>query len=107
MRKIIFLLSAISFLNISIASQTYDVLVTKKGFEPSKIDVEAGKEVVLNVTRKVKITCAKKITIPSEGVEKKLPLNKTVSLKLTPKKKGEIKFGCAMKQMLGGVIFVK
>ena len=78
----------------------------KKGFEPSRIEVKAGEEVTLNITRKVKATCAKKITVPSENIEKDLPLNKAVAVTFTPSKKGEIKFGCAMKQMLGGVILV-
>ncbi|MEZ4871969.1 MAG: cupredoxin domain-containing protein [Bdellovibrionales bacterium] len=77
-----------------------------KGFEPSRIEVEANEKVTLNITRKTKVTCATEITIPSEKIEKELPLNKTVSVQLTPSKKGEIAFGCAMDQMLGGVIVV-
>ncbi|MCH2533417.1 MAG: cupredoxin domain-containing protein [Bdellovibrionales bacterium] len=91
----------------AIASQSYNVEVTKKGFEPSRIEVNTGEKLILNITRKVKTTCAKKITVPSENIEKDLPFNKTVSIVFTPNKKGEISFGCAMKQMLGGVIFVK
>ena len=88
------------------AEQSHNVEVTRKGFEPSRIEVKAGEEVTLNITRKVKVTCAKQITVPSENIKKDLPLNKAVSVTFTPSKKGEISFGCAMKQMLGGVIVV-
>ena len=95
------LLSSVAF-----ADKVIDVKVTRKGFEPARIEVNANEKVTLNITREVKITCANKITVPSENIEEYLPLNKTVSVELTPNKKGEIAFGCAMKQMLGGVIVV-
>ncbi len=88
-------------------AKTVEVKVTSKGFEPSKIEAKAGEPLTLNITREAKITCAKKITIPSMNVTKDLPLNKMVSVEVTPKEKGEIKFGCAMDQMLGGAIIVQ
>lgn len=100
--KFIFLLVAQS----SFAGQSVDVSVTQKGFEPSKVSAKVGEPITLNITRKVKVTCAKKVTVPSMDIEKDLPLNKVVSVTLTPSQKGEIKFGCAMKQMLGGIIIV-
>ena len=106
MNNIILVAIALLFSSAAWAEKTVDVEVTRKGFEPSRIEVNANEKVTLNITRKVKITCAKKITVPSENIEKELPLNKTVSVELTPTKKGEIAFGCAMKQMLGGVIVV-
>ena len=93
------------FSSLAIAS-TVEVKVTSKGFEPAKIEAKAGEKVTLNITRTAKVTCAKKITIPSMDITKDLPLNKMVSLDITAKEKGEIKFGCAMDQMLGGAIIV-
>lgn len=92
--------------SLGFASQVHSVAVTRKGFVPNRIEVKAGEKVTLNVTRKTKTTCAKKITVPSEGIEKDLPLNKTVKVEFTPKNKREITFGCAMKQMLSGVVIV-
>ena len=106
MNKLILITFSVMFSGFAFANQEIDVQVTKKGFEPSRIEVKSGEEITLNITRKVKVTCAKKITVPSENIEKDLPLNKKVSVTFTPSQKGEIKFGCAMKQMLGGVIFV-
>ena len=87
-------------------AEVHDVEVTGKGFVPSRIKVKAGEKVVLRVKRTVKTTCAKKITVPSKGIVKNLPLNKSVLVEFTPDKRGEIAFGCAMDQMLSGVIVV-
>ena len=84
----------------------HDIEVTSKGFEPGRIMVKSGEEVVLRVTRKVKATCAKKISIPSKNIVKDLPLNKPVLVSFTAGEKGEIAFGCAMEQMLSGVVVV-
>lgn len=88
-------------------AKSVDVKVTGKGFEPAKIEAKAGEPLTLNITREVKVTCAKKVTIPSMNITKDLPLNKVVSVEVTPKEKGEIKFGCAMDQMLGGAIIIQ
>ena len=106
MKHILVITMGLLISSVAFADKTIDVKVTRKGFEPARIEVNANEKVTLNITREVKITCAKKITVPSEGIEKDLPLNKAVSVELTPTKKGEIAFGCAMKQMLGGVIVV-
>lgn len=106
MKIVMTIISGILVSMSAMANQAHTVEVTKKGFEPSRIEVKAGEPVTLNITRKVEVTCAKKVSIPSEGIEKDLPLNKIVRVSFTPKKRGEIAFGCAMKQMLGGVIIV-
>ncbi|MCO5113911.1 MAG: cupredoxin domain-containing protein [Bdellovibrionaceae bacterium] len=88
-------------------AKTVKVKVTKKGFEPARIETKAGEELTLKITRKVKATCAKDITVPSMDIQKPLPLNETVTVTLKPTQKGEVIFGCAMQQMLGGLIIVK
>ena len=106
MKKTIITAAILLFSGVAFAEKVVDVEVTRKGFEPARIEVKAHEKVTLNIPRRVKIPCAKKITVPSEHIEKALPLNKTVAVELTPTKKGEIAFGCAMNQMLGGVIVV-
>ena len=105
-KTLIGLVTGILTSSAALAGQVHSVEVTRKGFVPNRIEVKAGEKVTLNVTRRTKTTCAKKITVPTEGIEKDLPLNKTVQVEFTPKNKGEITFGCAMKQMLSGVVIV-
>ena len=91
----------------SIASaKVVEMKVTKKGYEPSRFEVNKGEEVTLKITRETKATCATEITMPSEDIDVDLPLGKTVEVKFTAKKKGEIAFGCHMDHMIGGVIVV-
>ncbi len=88
------------------AAQIVNLTVTEKGFQPSTIDVGAGKAVTLKITRKTDDTCATQINIPSKKIKKELPLNKEVSVELGKLDKGEIRFACGM-DMITGIINVK
>jgi plastocyanin domain-containing protein len=87
-------------------SQSINLLVTEKGFEPSTINVKPGTNVELKITRKTNSTCAREILIPSKNIKKELPLNKTVNIQTGKLEKGEITFACGM-NMVTGVIVVK
>ena len=114
MKKTIMIL-ALSFIAIvtqaadktnKVAGQSVNLTVTEKGFQPSTIDVGAGKDVTLKITRKTDKTCATQINIPSKKIKKDLPLNKEVSVELGKLDKGEIRFACGM-DMVTGIINVK
>jgi plastocyanin domain-containing protein len=81
--------------------------VTDKGFEPQNLRVHKGEPVTLVITRKSDATCATEIIIDEYGVKTPLPLNKATTVSFTPKKSGELKYGCAMQKMIGGVIRVE
>jgi plastocyanin domain-containing protein len=89
------------------AANEYKMLVTEKGFEPSTLKVKAGTPVTLKITRKTNATCAREITIPSQKMRVDLPLDKEVTVKVASLQKGEVKFGCAMDLMIGGVMFAE
>jgi plastocyanin domain-containing protein len=84
-----------------------ELTVTEKGFSPSPVEVKKGQPLLLVVTRKTNRTCAKEIVVPELGVKADLPLDKPVEVRLTPKKSGELVYGCAMKQMISGVLTVR
>ena len=108
--KFILALSMLLITSYSFAkeeSQIVNLTVTEKGFVPSSVNVRAGSNVELKITRKTDSTCATQIQIPSKKIKKDLPLNKTVSIEIGKLEKGEISFGCGMDMMVGGVIFVK
>jgi plastocyanin len=83
-----------------------DMKVTEKGFEPKNIRVKGGEPVVLTITRTTDVTCGTEIVIDEYKVNEKLPLNQPVTVTFTPTKSGELRYGCAMKKMVGGVIKV-
>lgn len=87
-------------------SQVIQLTVTKEGFEPSTVAVKAGKPVKLVVTRKVDKTCATEIVLKDFGVKKELPLDKAVTVEVTPKTPGEYRFACSM-DMIAGTLKVE
>lgn len=87
--------------------QTINMAVTDKGFEPASVQVRKSEPVTLVITRKTDSTCAKEIVIDEHGIKTKLPLNKAVKVRFTPKKSGDLKYGCAMDKMVGGILRVE
>jgi len=86
--------------------QVFKMSVTEKGFEPKELKVKPDVPVVLHITRKTNGTCAREIVVPSKNIKVELPMNKEVVVNIGKLQKGEIKFGCAMEMMVGGVMFV-
>jgi len=85
--------------------RTVNMEVTEDGYVPAKIKALKGEKLRLVITRKTDRTCAKEIVIKEHGINKPLPLGKTVTVELTPKASGELKYACGM-DMITGVIFV-
>jgi len=105
--KNIFFLSLVFLSATAFAStETINVAVTEKGFEPSVIKVDSKKETILSVTRKTDSTCAKEIVFVSKKIKRDLPLNTVVAINLGKLPKGEVKFSCGM-DMVSGVINVQ
>lgn len=110
MKKLILTVLALAFsMNIMAAAtqeQVFKMSVTEKGFEPKELKVKPDIPVVLHITRKTNGTCAREIVVPSKNIKVELPMNKEVVVNIGKLQKGEIKFGCAMEMMVGGVMFV-
>lgn len=85
--------------------RTVEMSVTENGFEPSKVKAKKGEKLRLVVTRKTDKTCATEILIPEHGINKPLPLDEAVTVELTPKKSGEIRYACGMGHITG-IVFV-
>jgi RND family efflux transporter MFP subunit len=78
--------------------------VTKDGFSPTSVNVEAGTAVDLAFLRRTDETCAKEVVLPSLGVRRPLPLNERVSIRLAPAKAGTLAFVCGMNMLKGTVV---
>jgi plastocyanin domain-containing protein len=85
--------------------RTVEMQVTEDGYVPAKIKANKGEKLRLLITRKTDLTCAKEIVIKEAGISTPLPLGKTVTVEVTPKKSGELKYACGM-DMISGIIFV-
>ncbi len=82
------------------------MLVTADGFVPARIPAKKGVPITLSITRKTDKTCANQILFQGQDGQTELPLDKTVDVTYTPGTSGDIKFGCAMGMMVGGVLAV-
>lgn len=95
------------------AGRTVELAVTEDGFEPGLVKVKKGEPVTLMVTRKTDATCAKELVIDGADVKggkelrQALPLNAPVRFTFTPVKEGELRYGCGMGKMMGGVLTVE
>ena len=85
-----------------------EIKVTDDGFVPSQVKLKKGQPTTLVFTRVTDNTCITAIDIPDEKVKEfELPLNKAVSLTVTPKKKGVEKFHCSAMGMGDGKLVVE
>lgn len=83
------------------AVRTVEIAVTDDGFTPAEVKAKAGETVKLAVTRKVEATCATEIVMKDFGVNKPLPLGKTVIVTVKPTKPGSYRFACGMDMVAG------
>ena len=81
-----------------------ELAVTDKGYEPSRIEVEGGKPMILRITRKSSDHCGEAVVIAGDPVQHMLPLNRPVDLPVTPPKTGELTFACGMGMMHGALV---
>jgi plastocyanin domain-containing protein len=83
------------------------MLVSERGFEPDRVELERGRPVALVITRTTDDTCAREIVIDEYGIHAPLPLGTPVTVEFTPTESGQLRYGCAMGKMIGGVFSVE
>jgi plastocyanin domain-containing protein len=90
------------------AGRKVEIKVTDAGFEPREVKLRKGEPTTLVFTRLTDATCIKAIDIPDEKVKKlELPLDKPVSVTITPKKAGVEAFHCSAMGMGNGRLVVE
>src|SRR5262245_59455710 len=83
---------------------TVQIKATEEGFEPSRVEVAAGKPVKLVFTRVAEKTCMTGVVFPELGIEKDLPLNTPVAVEITPRAGGTVNFQCPMAMGKGTIV---
>ena len=84
------------------------IKVTTSGFEPKEVKAKKGQPIALVFTRTTEQTCITAIDMPAEEVKSfELPLNKAVTLTITPKKAGVERFHCSAMGMGDGKLIVE
>jgi len=79
--------------------------ITATGLSPARLTVPAHQPVDLVFIRRVAETCGTDVLIPALGIQRALPLNQRITIRLPARAPGELAFSCGM-DMLRGVIVV-
>lgn len=73
------------------------------GYSPSHIVVKKDNATTLHFIRRDSNSCLEEVVIPEFKIKKYLPLNTSVDIVITPKKKGEFPFSCGMHMYFGKI----
>lgn len=87
------------------ATDEIEILVDG-GYKPERIAIPYGKTTKLVFVRKDSNSCLEEVVLADFKVRKFLPLNAKTEIEITPDKKGEFDFSCAM-GMFHGKLIVK
>ncbi len=79
-------------------------ITVEGGYKPEVISIPLNKPTKINFLRKDSSSCLEDVVLSDFKIKKYLPLNKKVSIELTPQKSGEFNFSCGMNMFHGKVI---
>lgn len=83
-------------------TDSVDILV-EGGYNPSSISIPKGKTTKINFLRKDPSSCLEEVVLSDFKIKKYLPLNKTVTVDVTPKDSGTFNFSCGMNMFHGKI----
>ena len=85
-------------------AQRVSVEVGAHGYEPSRVEAQAGQPLTLVFKRTTEAGCGHELVIPSEDIRRELPLNEEVAVTFTPESAGELRFTCGMDMYDGAIV---
>lgn len=74
------------------------------GYQPAVISVPVGKTTRISFLRTDPTDCLSELILPDFRIKKELPLNRKVSVEITPKERGEFGYTCGMNMYRGKII---
>lgn len=79
-------------------------ITVEGGYTPDTISIPKGKTTKISFTRKDLSSCLEEVVLSDFKIRKYLPLNKKVSIEVTPQKAGKYPFSCGMNMFHGKII---
>lgn len=79
-------------------------ITVEGGYTPNTISIPQGKTTKITFTRRDPSSCLEEVVLSDFKIKKYLPLNKKVTVEVTPKAKGEFGFACGMNMFHGKII---
>lgn len=74
------------------------------GYSPEVISIPRGQTTKLNFIRRDPTECLEEVVLSDFKVRRQLPLNKKVTIEITPQKSGEYPYSCGMNMFHGKII---
>lgn len=87
---------------VVMVSDSVDIIVDG-GYQPEVISIPKGKTTKLNFLRKDSSSCLEEVLLPDFKIRKFLPLNKKVSISISPNQAGEFEIVCGMNMFHGKI----
>jgi RND family efflux transporter MFP subunit len=81
-----------------------EIIISKEGFTPATVNVDARQPFDLVFIRRTDDTCAKEVVVPSLNVRRPLPLNEPVTISVPAREPGPLAFDCGMNMLHGTVV---
>lgn len=85
---------------VAVVGDSIDITVDG-GYQPDFVSIPKGKTTKISFVRRDPSTCLEEVIISEFRIRKYLPLNKKVTIEVTPQKEGEFPFSCAMNMFHG------
>lgn len=79
-------------------------ITVEGGYSPGTIVVPRGKTTKINFVRKDPSDCLAEVVLGDFKIRRELPLDKKVTVEITPQKSGEYTFACGMNMFKGKII---
>lgn len=87
---------------VVVSGDSIDITVDG-GYQPEVISIQKGKATKINFFRKDPSACLEEIVLSDFKLRKYLPLNKKITIEVTPQKSGEFIFSCGMNMFHGKI----
>lgn len=84
--------------------QKQSIILKDGEYRPASFRLKRGVPAQLTIIRKSADECGEEIVFPAYGIRRRLPLNRAVTVRFTPNKKGSFGFMCGMDMMYGKII---
>jgi len=79
-------------------------ITVRDGYDPSVIEVEAGRPVRLIFRREEVAACSDIVLLPEWGIVQRLPVGEETAVEFTPREPGTYAFTCGMNMMRGRIV---
>ena len=87
-----------------VAVSNFVDITVKGGYSPETISIPKGKTTRISFLRQDSSICLEEVVLGDFKIRRYLPLNKKVTIEITPKKSGEFRFECGMNMFHGKII---